>query len=139
MDTAPFHIYLRQPDRRLYPCIVLRDEQGMVAVHAAPLGLAVSRVTAQEVEILKTYRGAEQMQVRPVPKHRVVKGKWQQTRPNQFSYMLSRPDVRPRGVNWEWRLAESEAQLNASKRAKRAPLFDPHTLSGLKPHQRNYG
>jgi hypothetical protein len=139
MKNRPFHIYLRQPDRRLYPCIVLRDQQGMVAVHAAPVGRAVSEVTAQEVEVLRTFRGAEQMRVKPVPHHRRVRGKWKQTRPNQFSYMLSRPDVMARGVNWAWRLAQSEAKVRAIEQAKRAPLFDPHALSGMKPHQRNYG
>ena len=30
-----FHVYLKQPDRRMYPCVVLRDEHGLVAVHVA--------------------------------------------------------------------------------------------------------
>lgn len=139
MDHRTFHIYLRQPDRRLYPCVVLRDALGIVAAHAAPWGRSVSVVTAAEVELLRLFRGAEQMKVKPVPTHRVVKGKWQQLQPNQFSYMLSRPDVMAKGVNWAWRLARSEAQARDMERAKRPPLFDPHALSGLKPHQRPHG
>ncbi len=139
MKPLKFHIHLRQPDRRLYPCIVLRDGLGIVAVHVAPEGRAVSEVTAAEVELLRTFRGAEQMRARPVPPHRVVRGKWKPLKANQFSYMLSRPDVMPRGVNWAGRLAQSEAQLRSLQQAKRPPLFDPHALSGLKPHQRPYG
>jgi hypothetical protein len=136
MQPPTFHVYLRQPDRRLYPCIVLRDAQGIVAVHAAPQGRAVSRVTAAEVATLRTFRGAEQMKVKPVPTQRVVRGRWKQVQPRQFSYMLSRPDVMARGVNWAERLAQSEALLRRMARAQCPPLFDPHAVSGLKPHQR---
>ena len=139
MHTPKFHLYLRQPDRRLYPCIVLRDAMGIVAAHAAPLGRAVSELTTTEVEQLWSFRGAEQMKIKPVPRHHVVKGKWNPPKANQFSYMLSRPDVMPRGANWAWRLTQSETQLRALAQAKRPPLFDPHALSGLKPHQRPYG
>jgi hypothetical protein len=131
MSTTLYHLYLLQPDRRLYPCIVLRDETGMVAVHVAPLGRAVSEVTAQEVETLKKFRGAEQLRIKPVPINRKVRGLWKQTRPNEFTYMLSRPDVLARGVNWAWRLELSEARSRARERDKRPPIFDPHTLSGM--------
>lgn len=139
MTEPRFHIYLRQPDRRLYPCIVLHDRWGIVAVHAAPLGRAVSEVSAAEVELLRSFRGAEQMKAKPVPSHRQITGLWQPSPAHRFSYMLSRPDVMARGVNWSWRLEQSEAQQRAQEKSKRPPLFDPHALSGMKPHQRNYG
>ena len=60
-------VLLRQPDRRLYPCIVLRDARGLVAVYAAPLGRRASRVTAADVEVLKTFRGVEQMRIKRIP------------------------------------------------------------------------
>ncbi len=130
-----FHLYLRQPDRRLYPCVVLHDSQGMVAAHAASLGQPVSVLTAQQIELLKTFRGAEQIRVKPVKPGRVVKGKWAPKNPRQFSYMLSRPDVPNHRVDWALRYEQSQAALAALQAARRPPLFDPHALSGLKPHQ----
>lgn len=134
-EPARFYLYLRQPDRRLYPCVVLKDERGMVAAHAATLGDDVSVLTAQQIEVLKTFRGAEQIRVKRVKPGREVKGKWVQSNPKQYSYMLTRPDV-PSAKNervrqYGWALAALQAHAAAQK----PPLFDPHALSGLKPHQ----
>ncbi|MEY2621885.1 MAG: hypothetical protein RIT26_1705 [Pseudomonadota bacterium] len=134
--TTLYHLYLRQPDRRLYPCVVLFDDQGLIAAHPAPLGRPVSRLTAQQIQELKTFRGAEQMKVKPVPARRVIQGKWVQKTRTQYSYMLSRPDVQRPFVNWALRYEHSQAAVNAMIKAKRPPLFDPHAISGLKPHQR---
>ncbi len=130
-----FHLYLRQPDRRLYPCVVLYDQQGMVAAQVTTLGYPVSELTAEQIEVLKTFRGAEQIRVKPVKPGRVVKGKWLPASPRQFSYMLSRPDVPNHRVNWLLRYEQSQAALAALEAANRPPLFDPHALSGLKGHQ----
>ena len=131
-----YHLYLRQPDRRLYPCVVLFDALGPIAAHPAPQGRPVSQLTAQQIQILQTFRGAEQMRVKPVPAHGAVKGKWVQKTRTQYSYMLSRPDVHRPFINWALRYEHSQAALAALQKAKLPPLFDPHALSGLKPHQR---
>lgn len=126
-------VMLRQPDRRLYPCIVLRDARGLVAVYAAPLGRRASRVTAADVEVLKTFRGVEQMRIRRVPDGIQVWGQWAPERDNQFSYMMTRPDVQPRGVNWALRFEMTQAKINAQLREQaRLQVFDSHALSGLR-------
>ena len=126
-------VMLRQPDRRLYPCIVLRDARGLVAVYAAPLGRRASRVTAADVEVLKTFRGVEQMRIRRVPDGIQVWGQWAPERDNQFSYMMTRPDVQPRGVNWALRFEMTQAKLDAQRREQvRLQVFDAHALSGLR-------
>jgi hypothetical protein len=128
-----FHVYLKQPDRRMYPCVVLRDEHGLVAVHVALRGQAVSQVTEQELSVLKSFRGAESMRAKPVKPGKVVRGKWVAQKPSQFSYMMSRPDLQPVRVNWALRWERSQAQLDAMEREqKQLRLFDPHALSGLK-------
>ncbi len=126
-------VLLRQPDRRLYPCIVLRDARGLVAVYAAPLGRRASRVTAADVEVLKTFRGVEQMRIKRIPNTVQVWGQWAPERDNQFSYMMTRPDVQPRGVNWALRFEMTQAKLDAQRREQaRLQVFDAHALSGLR-------
>ncbi|MDI9332464.1 MAG: hypothetical protein QM527_14380 [Alphaproteobacteria bacterium] len=93
MTHHVFHVYLRQSDRRWYPCVVLRDTQGLVAAHVAPKGTLASVLSLAEVIELHTFRGAERMRHQRVPIQGPVKGRWFTSTPSTPSYMLSRRDV----------------------------------------------
>lgn len=108
MSTVVFHVYLRQRDRRWHPCIVLRDAQGLVAAHVAPANRPASMVSWADIEVLKTFRGAERMRYKSVPHRGPVSGKWRGTAPGLQSYMLSRPDVP--GCQLPGRWCKGEAQ-----------------------------
>jgi hypothetical protein len=132
MDEQKYHVYLRQPDRRWYPCVAIKDERGWVAVHVAVWGRPVSLLRARDIEVLKTFRGAERMKVKPAAKGKRMLGGWVPQHPTQFSYMMNRPDVQPMGVNWALRWQRSQAALDALRRQnKPRSVLDPHVASGL--------
>ena len=95
-----YHIYLRQFDRRWYPCIVLHDLQGLlVAAHVANKEQTASTVSWSDIGQLQTFRGADRMKFKPVPDTGPVRGKWKTPSGPEVSYMLSHPDIPGRSMH----------------------------------------
>ena len=101
LNAETYLVYLRQSDRRWYPCIVLRDLLGPVAAYPAPVGRQATRVSRFELENMKSFRGAQHMRHKVAIHTAQMEGHWMTTHPQDRVYMLSRPDV-PGGLHL-WR------------------------------------
>lgn len=132
MKTETYWVYMRQADRRIYPCVVWRDEKGMTFVGVAHTCQACSVVTAQEAEILKTFRGAKHLRLKRVKPGPTPQGKWDELTHPRVSYSMHRDPPMPVYHIFSRKLREAEAYLKAMEESQQAPLYHPHTASGFK-------
>lgn len=100
MSVQRYHVYLRQSDRRWYPCLVVCDGSGLVAAFPAPKGESATPVTGRQLRTLRSFRGAERMRHKPAPPSGLVLGKWITPTPPCSTMMLSRPDVPGHKPRW---------------------------------------
>jgi hypothetical protein len=132
MKEEKFWVYMKQADRRIYPCVVIWDDKGMASVGVAHTYSRCSVVTATEAEVLKTFRGASRLHLKPAKGGQPPMGKWGELTHPKLSYAMYRDPPLPVAHIWQRLAREHAKQLAQQQVREKPPIYHPHTMSGFK-------
>jgi hypothetical protein len=132
MESIKYWVYMRQADRRLYPCIVISDEKGMASVRTAFPNSRCSVVSAEEAEILKTFHGADRLHLKPAKAGAPPWGKWGLDSHPRLSHDMVRDEPVSVSNRWLEIKIQIEKELQQQQVKEKPPVYHPHTMSGFK-------
>jgi hypothetical protein len=132
MNAEKYWVYMKQADRRIYPCVVIRDEKGMTSVAVAQPYSRCSVVTAAEAEILKTFHGADRLHLKRAKPGLPPKGKWGELTHPKLSYAMFRDLPLPVSHIWQRLTREHDRELQKQQVREKPSIYHPHTMSGFK-------